>query len=130
MMTAEATLPVMRNSDVAMHEFPDHANVLAVVHAYTEAAGPMPYQLLLDVMESFGATGNDMAIQHAGGVGVARGLHQILADLRRLDLIDMGSAGTELTPCGYSRLQGWNGLFRQRRTLARDAMTTMGFLRA
>lgn len=129
MATAEATLPVMRDSQVGMHDFPDHANVLAVVDAYTSASGrPLPYVLLLDIMESLPGVDSEAAIPHASRIGVVTALHNIVADLRRLDLIEMGSAGTELTLCGRQRLEAWNGQFKARSKQAQAAMVEAGFL--
>lgn len=128
MTAAGATLPrVMRDRDVEMHDFPDHANVLAVVHAYVAGEGPMPYALLLSVMESLAALDHEAAIKKSDR-SVRLALHGIVSDLRRLDLIDLGSSGTVLTPCGEEQLQEWNGKFRNRSAKAADEMRELGFM--
>ena len=79
MSAAGAILPaVMRTKDAEMHEYPDHANVLAVVFAYSETSGPMPYALLLEVMESLEAVRDDMAIHTGATTGVATALHNVV----------------------------------------------------
>lgn len=127
MSAAGAILPaVMRTRDGEMHEYPDHANVLAVVRAYSKTSGPMPYALLLEVMESLEAVGNDMAIHTGGATSVA--LHNVVTDLRRLDLVDLGSSGTVLTPSGVEKANAWNGQFEKRSEQAAAALRDLGFL--
>ena len=129
MSAAGAILPaVMRTKDAEMHEYPDDANVLAVVCAYSETSGPMPYALLLEVMESLEAVRDDMAIHTGGTTGVATALHNVVTDLRRLDLIDLGSSGTVLTPSGVKKANAWNGQFQERSEHAAAALRDLGFL--
>lgn len=126
---AGVTLPrVMSNRDVDMHDFPDHANVLAVVSAYTDAQGAMPYALLRDAMASLDAIHDEMAISSSGSIGVAMALHNVVTDLRHLDLIDLGPAGTVVTSCGEDRLKAWNGKFRERRSHATRVLQELQFL--
>jgi hypothetical protein len=129
MSAAGAILPaVMRTRDVEMQQYLDHANVLAVVSAYSERVGPMPYALLLEVMESLKAMGDDLAIQTGGGAGVAKALHNVVTDLRRLDLVDLGSSGTVLTPSGLEEATAWNGQFQDRREHATSSLQDLRFL--
>jgi hypothetical protein len=129
MSTAGAILPtVMRTRDGEMHDYPDHANVLAVVRAYSKTSGPMPYALLLEVMESLEAVRNDMAIHTGGATSVAVALHNVVTDLRRLDLVDLGSSGTVLTPAGVEKANAWNGQFEKRSEQAAAALRDLGFL--
>ncbi len=129
MSAAGAILPaVMRTRDVEMHDYPDHANVLAVVSAYSKRVGPMPYALLLEVMESLKAVGDDMAIKTGGATGVAKALHNVVTDLRRLDLIDLGSSGTVLTPSGLEKATAWNGQFQERSEHAASSLRDLRFL--
>lgn len=129
MSAVSAVLPVvMRTSEVDIHDYPDHANVLAVVRAYTEKLGPMPYALLLEVMEMLEAVSDRTAIQATGSAGLARALHSVVTDLRRLNLVELASSGTVLTPGGFQRTAAWNGNFRERSEHATQMLREFGFL--
>jgi hypothetical protein len=129
MNSAGAVLPaVMRTSDVEMHEYPDHANVLAVVRAYTAELGPMPYALLLEVMEMLEAVNDQTAIQAEGGTSLAQAVHNVVTDLRRLNLVELSSSGTVLTPGGLTKIATWNGKFRERSEHATQMLREFGFL--
>lgn len=124
-MTRLATLdpPIMSSTNATAEEYPGHANVLALVSAYTEAVdSPMPWATLVDVIESLQLQGNPAGLQAPGPSTVDDVLGDIVTDLRRLNLLRFGVHGTTITDTGEEVAKAWNGQFTGRRQQAAAAL--------
>ncbi|NHA67723.1 hypothetical protein [Phycicoccus flavus] len=124
-MTGVKTLeqPIMTSTDVAADDFPNHANVLALVSAYTQATGePMPWAAIVEVVERLQLEGNPAGLEMRGSLRVGEALGDIVTDLRRLNLLHFGVNGTDLTAAGEEMASRWNGRFTQRRESATTAL--------
>lgn len=119
---------VMQRDDASVDDFPDHANVLAVVSTYQEQYGPMPWLVLLDVMESLPSISSGLQLSKAGR-RVEAALLDITTDLRSLGFVELTAAGTISTSKGDRYIEKWNGKFTARKELARTALGELRFER-
>lgn len=119
---------VMRSANTDVDQYPDHANVLAVVATYQVEYGAMPWRVLVDVMGSLPSINSDLAL---GGAGrhVEAALVDIVADLRALGFIELTGEGTVRTERGESYIKEWNGKFERRKDQARAALARLRFPR-
>lgn len=116
-----------RNAE--MHEYPDHASVLAVLSAYQEATREaMPWSLLVIVIEELQTEDSELKFVTEGVALLDASVRQIVADLRALGLVSLGSDGTRVTAAGEAACAAWNGMFRQRKEYARQELEQHGFL--
>ena len=117
---------VMHTADANVDDFPDHANVLAVVATYQEKYGPMPWLALVDVMQSLPSINSPLCLGKAGR-RIETALLNITTDLRSLGFVELTSAGTIATSRGDEYIKSWNGKFTSRRENARKALAELRF---
>lgn len=119
--------PIMKDRLASVDEFPDHANVLAIIRAYMDNFGPMPWPLLVDVVGSLPSIGSDLQL-----TDVRRGLDQtlvdIVSDLRSLGFVELTPAGTMPTAAADEYIRAWNGRFATRKTRATEALEELRFV--
>lgn len=121
--------PVMSAKDARdtdVQQFPDHANVLAMVATYQEAYGAMPWPLLVDVMASLPSIGSSLALTRAD-VQVETVLMDIVTDLRARGFLEMTASGAISTATGDSYIKRWNGKFTSRKAQARRDLAELRF---
>lgn len=123
------TVPLMKNS--AEDQAPDpQRKVLAVLAAYTDAVGPMPWSMLLYTMERLQQTRHELSLGKEFDGEVERNLYQVVQNLQLLNLVKSGPKGTEFTNPGSAVLRSWNGKFAARKDAATAELGRMGLLRS
>lgn len=116
----------MRADKTDVDDFPDHANVLAVVATYQEEYDAMPWPLLVDVMASLPSINSSLALSRQG-VQADAVLMDIVTDLRARDFLEMTASGAISTAQGDQYIQQWNGKFTARKKQARKDLAELRF---
>ncbi|MFC7495571.1 MULTISPECIES: hypothetical protein [unclassified Nocardioides] len=127
MTTAVSPVPVMTSADAALLEVEVHANVLALIEAYTKAVGTsMPWATLLAAASATPLGHELLSIRVAPGIRVTSVVRDAVSDLLSLGLVETGPAGLHITDSGCDMVRGWNGEYRRRleaaETLLRSPM--------
>lgn len=122
--------PVMRDEDVRdgtdIDQFPDHANVLAVVATYQEKYQAMPWPLLVDVMASLPSIESTLCLT-SPSAQIDTVLMDIVTDLRARGLLMLTGSGAVSTPEGNAYICRWNGKFSSRKSEARKNLAELRF---
>lgn len=118
--------PVMRANETDVDDFPDHANVLAIVATYQEQYDAMPWPLLVDVVASLPSIGSRLALSKQS-VQVDAVLMDIVTDLHARGFLEMTASGAISTARGDEYIRQWNGKFSTRKDWARKDLAELRF---
>lgn len=122
-MTVVSETPIMGTTPARASAYPEHAQVLALLSAYTAVYGnPAPWLELVSIVERLVEKDSPAAPHLAPLQRTADALADLVTDLRRLDLIQSGPAGSALTENGEAVAATWNGHFARRRERAIEAI--------
>lgn len=117
------TLPVMSDRHAPITQFPQHANVMALVKAFEE---PVPWALLLEVVTRLQRSAPEVALGEIPLSRIDAALLDVVTDLRSLGLLDVRPVGTVFTDAGEDTIREWNGQFTERLAAAKAALLTLG----
>lgn len=123
---AVAYPPVMHRENTNVDQYPDHANVMAVIATYNEKYGPMPWSVLIDVLASLPSINSTLVLRQAGR-RVEEALVDITSDLRALGFLELTADGTVSTSQGHEYIREWNGKFTARQKQARKDLARLRF---
>jgi len=122
-------LAVMTTPDAPITEVEVHADVLALIEAYTDATDKaMPWSTLL---AAAGAVPADHGLLRVGvrqGRGVTATVSDAVTDLLKLGLLVTGPEGLRITPAGCEAVRAWNGAYKQRLIAASDTLVSSELL--
>lgn len=118
--------PVMQSTAASVEDFPDHANVLAVIATFQDEYSAIPWAVLVDVVASLPSIGSGLALSGPPHQ-TEQALVDIVADLRTLGLVEMTSKGTISTSQGDEYIERWNGKFASRKAQAQESLAKLRF---